>query len=75
MPQVAKISALLVVSVVIVHITTTSLSNPYGIWDEELKCVTSNFKHVVGHGGFGTVYKGVYKHVNVSVKVLNKVGR
>ena len=40
---------------------------------DEVKEVTDNFAHIIGHGGFGVVYKGRYHHVEVAVKVLNKV--
>lgn len=40
---------------------------------DEVKEITDNFAHIIGHGGFGVVYKGRYHHVDVAVKMLNKV--
>ena len=43
------------------------------VTDIDLKQITNNFADVIGHGGFGVVYKGCYRHVDVAVKMLNKV--
>ena len=42
---------------------------------DALKAATDNFSDIVGRGGFGVVYRGSYHHVDVAVKVLNKVMR
>lgn len=42
---------------------------------DALKVATDNFSNVIGRGGFGVVYRGSYHHVDVAVKVLNKVMR
>ena len=43
------------------------------ITDEEIKTVTNDFSNLIGRGGFGSVYRGRYKHVEVAVKILSKV--
>ena len=43
------------------------------IGGDALKVATDNFSNAIGHGGFGVVYRGSYHHVDVAVKVLNKV--
>jgi serine/threonine protein kinase len=40
---------------------------------DALKDATDNFSSVIGRGGFGVVYKGKYHHVDVAIKILNKV--
>ena len=36
----------------------------------ELEKATNGFSNVIGKGGFGIVYKGVYDHSHIAVKVL-----
>ena len=43
------------------------------ITEVDLKDITNDFSDVIGHGGFGVVYKERYRHVDVAVKMLNKV--
>ena len=40
-----------------------------------IKTVTNDFSSdkIVGHGGFGKVYRGVFRHTDVAVKVLSEV--
>ncbi|XP_056160317.1 rust resistance kinase Lr10-like [Syzygium oleosum] len=39
----------------------------------DIKKITKNFKHKIGEGGYGSVYKGILRSGNeVAVKILNK---
>ena len=38
----------------------------------EVQRITNNFNHVIGRGGFGTVYLGNIDDTQVAVKMLSK---
>jgi len=42
---------------------------------EELLKATSNWerRHILGKGGFGTVFKGIWKHTAVAIKRMEQV--
>ena len=48
------------------------ISSQWFIRDEIMKS-TTDFSIVIGKGGFGTVYRGMYHGTVIAVKVLNKV--
>ena len=39
----------------------------------ELEESTRNYSTLIGKGGFGKVYKGIFHHLPIAVKLLNKV--
>ena len=39
----------------------------------QMKSITSNFKNIIGRGGFGIVYKGYMRGLPVAVKVIREV--
>ena len=47
-----------------------------GIWEftnSEIDVATAKYSKVVGQGGFGTVYQGIYHDLHIVVKQLNRV--
>ena len=42
--------------------------------EADLGNMTEDFSNVIGRGSFGCVYKGIYEHTPVAVKVINPVG-
>ena len=39
----------------------------------EVESATAGFSELIGKGGFGSVYKGMYQHLTIAVKKLNTV--
>ena len=37
----------------------------------EIKTASTEFKHCIGKGGFGIVYRGIFHGTDIAIKVLN----